>query len=67
MYSSKVLGIAFLASVMLVAVVAMTPGINSIITGIPQVQASQAGDDKECLSASSALFFDTQSALTASV
>ncbi len=67
MYSSKVLGIALLASVILFAVVAMTPGINSFIAGIPQVQALQAGDDKECLSASSALFFDTQSALAASV
>ena len=66
MFSSKILGIALLASVVLLAVVATTPGINSIVTGIPQVQASQAGDDKECLSASSALFFDTQSALTSS-
>ena len=54
MFSSKILGIALLASVVLLAVVATTPGINSIVTGIPQVQASQAGDDKECLSASSA-------------
>ena len=66
MFSSKILGIALLASVVLLAVVATTPGINSIVTGVPQVQASQAGDDKECLSASSALFFDTQSALTSS-
>lgn len=67
MNSSKVLGIALLASVMVFAIAATTYGINNILTGIPQAEASQAGDDKECLSASSALFFDTQSALAASV
>lgn len=67
MNGSKIMGIALVASFVLFAVVATTPGINNILTGIPQVQALQVSDEKECLSSSSALFFDTQSALTASV
>jgi hypothetical protein len=67
MHSSKILGIALFAFLVLFAVVATVPGINNAITGIPQAQASQDSDEKECLSSSSALFFDTQSALAASV
>jgi hypothetical protein len=67
MNSSKILAITLLASVMLFATNAVVPGINNMITGIPVAHASQAGDEKECLSSSSALFFDTQSSLTASV
>lgn len=63
-----ILGFVLLASMMLLALVAATPGINSINNAIPQVQAVDSASDKECLSASSALFFDSQSALsTASV
>jgi hypothetical protein len=66
MNNPLILGLALLAAVMLFAVVATTPGINSINTGIPQVHAVEGASDKECLSASSALFFDSQSALSAS-
>jgi hypothetical protein len=66
MNNPLILGFALLAAVMLFAVVATSPGINLYSTEIPQVYAVDSGSDKECLSASSALFFDTQSALTAS-
>lgn len=66
MNNSLVLGFAFFAAVMLFTVIATTPAINSVNTGIPHVLASEGNSDKECLSASSALYFDTQSALTAS-
>jgi len=52
---------------MVFAVVATIPGINLPSTVGQQVYASDGGNDKECLSASSALFFDTQSELAASV
>lgn len=66
MYSSKILGITLLASALLFAIVAATPGINNMLTGNPLAYASQVGDEKDCLSSSSALFFDTQSTLAAS-
>jgi hypothetical protein len=62
-----ILGFGILAAVILLAVVATTPGINLLGIEIPQVYASDGSSNKECLSASSALFFDTQSASTASV
>ena len=64
MNNSLILGFALLASMMLLAVGATTPGINNINNVIPQVQAADGASDKECLSASSALFFDSQSALS---
>jgi hypothetical protein len=68
MNNPLILGFVLLASLMLLALVAATPGINSINNAIPQVQAVDSASDNECLSASSALFFDSQSALsTASV
>lgn len=66
MNNPLILGFTLLAAVMLFAVVATTSGINSINTGIPQVHAVNDNSDKECLSDSSALIFDTQTALTAS-
>lgn len=66
MYSQRIFGIALLASAILFAVIATAPGINNMLTGIPLAHASQASDDRNCLSSSSALFFDTQSSLIAS-
>ncbi len=68
MNNPLILGFALFAAVMLFTVIATTPAINNVKTGIPQVLASEGSSNKECLSASNALFFDTQSAaLTASV
>jgi hypothetical protein len=66
MNNPLILGFALLAAVMLFAVVATSPGISHFKIDIPQVYAVDGGSDKECLSASSALFFDTQSELAAS-
>ena len=66
MNNPLILGFGILAAVTLFTVVATIPGINLLDTEIPQVYAVDGDKDKECLSASSALFFDTQSALTAS-
>ena len=66
MNNPLILGFAILAAVMFFAVVATSPGINLFNTEIPHVYAGNDGSDKECLSASSALFFDTKSALSAS-
>lgn len=67
MNRSLYIGFGIIAVFMVFAVVATIPGINLPSTVGQQVYASDGGNDKECLSASSALFFDTQSELAASV
>ena len=66
MNNPLILGFALLAAVTLFAAVATSPGINLFNNEIPQVYAADGGSNKECLSTSSALFFDTQSELAAS-
>lgn len=66
MNSPLILGFTLVAAMTLFAVIAVTPGLSSINSNvIPQVYAVDGISDKECLSASSALFFDSQSALYA--
>ena len=66
MNSPKILGLGLLAAVTLFSIVAMTPGTIDISSRIQQVNAVESGDgaERECLSSSSALFFDSQPALT---
>lgn len=63
MTSSKLLGISIIAMALFFAAAlsAGIPGINDSPTGIPQVHAADSNKDKECLSSSSALFFDSRS------
>ena len=68
MNSPKILGLGLLAVVTLFLIVAITPGTINVSSTIQQVNASEGGDgggsERECLSSSSALFFDSQPAVT---
>ncbi len=66
MNSPKILGLGLLAAVALFSIVAVTPGTIDISSTIQQVNAVESGDgaERECLSSSSALFFDSQPAVT---
>ena len=66
MNSPKILGLGLLAVVTLFSIVAITPGTINVSSTIQQVNAVESGDgvQRECLSSSSALFFDSQPALT---
>ena len=68
MYSPKILGLGLLAVVTLFSIVAATPGAINVSSTIQQVNAAEGGDgggnERECLSSSSALFFDRQPAVT---
>ena len=63
MNSPKILWIGLLAVVTLFSIVAVTPGVIDVSSTIQQVNAVEGAataGDKECLSSSSALFFDSQ-------
>ena len=66
MNSPKVLGLGLLVAITLFSIVAVTPGAITVSSTIQQVGAVESGDggEKECLSSSSALFFDSQPAVT---
>ena len=66
MNSPKILGLGLLAAVALFSIVAVTPGTIDVSSTIQQVNAVESGDgaERECLSSSSALFFDSQPAVT---
>jgi hypothetical protein len=67
MNSPKVLGLGLLAAIALFSIVAVTPGAIHVSSTIQQVNAVESGDggaERECLSSSSALFFDSQPSLT---
>ena len=66
MNSPKVLGLGLLVAITLFSIVAVTPGAINVSSTIQQVGAVESGDggEKECLSSSSALFFDSQPAVT---
>ena len=65
MNSPKILGLGLLAVVTLFSIVAITPGTINVSSTIQQVNAVESGGgERECLSSSSALFFDSQPAVT---
>ena len=66
MNSPKILGLGLLAAVALFSIVAVNSGAIDISSTIQQVDAVESGDgaERECLSSSSALFFDSQPAVT---
>jgi hypothetical protein len=66
MNSPKILVFGLLAVVTLFSLSAITPGAISVSSTIQQVNAVESGDgaERECLSSSSALFFDSQPAVT---
>ncbi len=66
MNSPKILGLGLLAAVTLFSIVAVNSGAIDISSTIQQVNAVESGDgaERECLSSSSALFFDSQPAVT---
>ena len=66
MNSPKILGLGLLAAVALFSIVAVNSGAIDISSTIQQVNAVESGDgaERECLSSSSALFFDSQHAVT---
>lgn len=66
MNSPKVLGLGLLAAITLFSIVAVTPGSINVSSTTQQVNAVDSGDggERECLSSSSALFFDSQAAVT---
>jgi len=66
MNSPKILAFGLLAVVTLFSIVAVTPGAINVSSTIQQVNAveSGGGGEKECLSSSSALFFDSQPTVT---
>jgi len=65
MNSPKILGLGLLAAVILFSIVAVTPGAINVSSTIQQVNAVEGdGAERECLSSSSALFFDSQPAVT---
>ena len=66
MNSPKILGLGLLAVVTLFLIVAITPGTINVSSTIQQVNAVESDDgaQRECLSSSSALFFDSQPAVT---
>lgn len=66
MNSPKILAFGLLAVVTLFSLAAITPGAISVSSTIQQVNAVESGDGAErgCLSSSSALFFDSQPAVT---
>ena len=66
MNSPKILGLGLLAAVALFSIVAVTPGAIDVSSTVQQVNAVESGDgaERECLSSSSALFFDSQPAVT---
>jgi hypothetical protein len=68
MNSPKILGLGLLAAITLFSIVAITPGAITVSSTIQQVNAVESGDgggaERECLSSSSALFFDSQPAIT---
>jgi hypothetical protein len=67
MNNPKILAFGLIAVVTLFSIVAMTPGAIGFSSMIQQVNAVESGGDgaeRECLSSSSALFFDSQPAVT---
>ena len=66
MNSPKILGLGLLAAVTLFSIVAVNSGAIDISSTIQQVNAVESGDgaERECLFSSSALFFDSQPAVT---
>jgi hypothetical protein len=66
MNSPKILGLGLLAAVALFSIVAVNSGAINISSTVQQVNAVESGDgaERECLSSSSALFFDSQPAVT---
>jgi hypothetical protein len=66
MNSPKILGLGLLAAVALYSIVAVNSGAIDVSSTIQQVNAVESGDgaERECLSSSSALFFDSQPAIT---
>ena len=65
MNSPKILGFGLLAVVILFSIVTVTPGAINVSSTIQQVNAVEGdGAERECLSSSSALFFDSQPAVT---
>lgn len=66
MNSPKILAFGLLAVVTLFSLAAITPGAISVSSTIQQVNAVESGAaaERECLSSSSALFFDSQPAVT---
>ncbi len=66
MNSPKILGLGLLAVVTLFLIVAITPGTINVSSTIQQVNAVENDDgaQRECLSSSSSLFFDSQPAVT---
>jgi hypothetical protein len=66
MNSPKILGLGLLAAVALFSIVAVNSGAIDVSSTIQQVNAVESGDgaERECLSSSSALFFDSQPAVT---
>lgn len=66
MNSPKILAFGLLAVVTLFSIIAVTPGAINVSSTIQQVNAVESGDgdQRECLSSSSALFFDSQPTVT---
>ncbi len=66
MNSPKILAFGLLAVVTLFSIVAVTQGAINVSSTIQQVNAVESGDggERECLSSSSALFFDSQPTVT---
>jgi hypothetical protein len=68
MNSPKILMFGLLAVVTLFSIGTITPGAISVSSTIQQVNAVESGDsdgaERECLSSSSALYFDSQPAIT---
>ena len=66
MNSPKILRLGLLAAVALFSIVAVNSGAIDVSSTIQQVNAVESGDgaERECLSSSSALFFDSQPAVT---
>lgn len=61
MNSPKILGLGLLAVVTLFSIVAVTPGVIDVSSTIQIVNAVEnTATERECLSSSSALFFDSQ-------
>ena len=66
MNSPKILRLGLLAAVALFSIVAVNSGAIDVSSTIQQVNAVESGDgaERECLSSSSTLFFDSQPAVT---
>lgn len=67
MISLKIMGIGLLTLSMFFVMAAVIPSLGQSFVGISNVFATSENGDKECMSTSSALFFDNRIIETSSV